>query len=79
MTSILWWTGASIGVVIALGIIVIGAAYLARNATNAAGFGLPTSLSPQDRGWWQVKGIHGVTAVVLLGACVLTAVGQAPW
>ena len=24
-------------------------------------------------------GIHGVTAVVLLGACVLTAVGQAPW
>ena len=41
MTSILWWTGAAIGVVIALGIIVIGAAYLARNATNAAGFGLP--------------------------------------
>lgn len=130
MTSILWWIGAAIGVAIALGIIVIGAAYLARSATNAAGFGLPTSLSPHDRGWWQVKGIrdvttgvlvlaflvagtdrlplllgvlaliplgdmlivlgqhgsrsralgiHGVTAVVLLGACILTAVGQAPW
>ncbi|TQF66264.1 DUF4267 domain-containing protein [Rhodococcus spelaei] len=62
----LYWIGLVITWIGALGIIGIGLAYLAKNAGNAAGFGLPTSPAPDARGWWQVKGIRDVTTGLLL-------------
>lgn len=60
------WIGLVISWIGAVGIAGIGVAYLAKNAANAEGFGLPTSLAPQDRGWWQVKGIRDLATGVLV-------------
>ncbi|NDZ96557.1 DUF4267 domain-containing protein [Streptomyces sp. SID6673] len=61
---------SSIGLVLSwiggLGIVAIGAAYLAKNEKNAAGFGLPVLPASDARGWWQVKGIRDVTSGLLV-------------
>ncbi|WAC54751.1 DUF4267 domain-containing protein [Gordonia sp. SL306] len=44
----------------------IGAAYLAKNEKNAAGFGLPVLPASDARGWWQVKGIRDVATGLLV-------------
>ncbi|SDT16444.1 DUF4267 domain-containing protein [Microlunatus soli] len=50
--------------IVSLAIIGIGALYLARNASNAAGFGLPVLPDPDARGWWQVKGVRDIASGV---------------
>ncbi|MYR06227.1 DUF4267 domain-containing protein [Gordonia sp. SID5947] len=60
------WIGLVISWTGALGIIAIGAAYLARNEKNAAGFGLRVSPAPEARGWWQVKGVRDVVTGLLV-------------
>ncbi|MFC9840571.1 DUF4267 domain-containing protein [Rhodococcus sp. NPDC127530] len=60
------WIGLVISWIGALGIMGIGAAYLAKNEKNAAGFGLPTNPAADARGWWQVKGIRDVTSGLLV-------------
>ena len=60
------WIGLVIAWIGALAITAIGLAYLTKNATNAAGFGLPASPAPEARGWWQVKGIRDVTTGLLV-------------
>ncbi|MGC4962213.1 DUF4267 domain-containing protein [Gordonia sp. DT101] len=61
---------SSIGLVLswigALGIMAIGAAYLAKNEKNAAGFGLPVLPAADARGWWQVKGIRDVATGLMV-------------
>ncbi|MFD4294860.1 DUF4267 domain-containing protein [Rhodococcus sp. NPDC058505] len=70
------WIGLALAWVGALGILGIGIAYLAKNAGNAAGFGLPTSLAPEARGWWQVKGIRDATTGILGIVFILAARDQ---
>ncbi|MFC7446774.1 DUF4267 domain-containing protein [Rhodococcus daqingensis] len=62
----LTWIGLVISWIVALGIIVIGAAYLAKSAKNAAGFGLPTSPAPDARAWWQIKGVRDIASGLLV-------------
>ncbi|MGC4933338.1 DUF4267 domain-containing protein [Gordonia sp. DT30] len=76
--SILWWTGLVIGWALALGIIAIGGAYLARNAANAAGFGLTVTVPPEARAWWQVKGIRDLTTGVLVIAFTFAGTDRLP-
>ncbi|GAA4487834.1 hypothetical protein GCM10023094_46800 [Rhodococcus olei] len=67
------WIGLALSWIGALAIIGIGLAYLAKNAGNAAGFGLPVAPAPEARGWWQVKGIRDVTTGVLVIVFIFAA------
>ncbi|MDG3010344.1 DUF4267 domain-containing protein [Rhodococcus sp. D2-41] len=60
------WIGLVVSWIGALGIIGVGIAYLAKSASNAAGFGLPVLPAAEARGWWQVKGIRDVATGVLV-------------
>ncbi|MFW0794529.1 DUF4267 domain-containing protein [Gordonia sp. CPCC 205515] len=60
------WIGLVIAWIGAVGIVAIGVAYLARSEKNAAGFGLPSTLPPDARGWWQVKGARDIVTGVLV-------------
>lgn len=67
------WIGLVLSWIGALAIVGIGLAYLAKNAGNAAGFGLPVAPSPDARGWWQVKGIRDVATGLLVIAFTFAA------
>jgi hypothetical protein len=60
--------GLVIAWVVAIGIIGIGIAYVAKSATNPliAGFGLPRLLEGDARGWWQVKGVRDIVSGLLV-------------
>jgi hypothetical protein len=53
--------------VVAIGIIGIGIAYVAKSETNPVidGFGLPRLLERDERGWRQVKGVRNIASGLL--------------
>ena len=59
--------------VVAIGIIGIGIAYVAKSETNAAGFGLPRLPERDARGWWQVKGVRDIVSGVIVIVAIFTA------
>ena len=65
--------GLVIAWIVAIGIIGIGIAYVAKSETNAATFGLPRLLERDARGWWQVKGVRDIVSGVLISVAIITA------
>jgi hypothetical protein len=67
--------------VVAIGIISIGIAYLAKAETNAVivGFGLPRLLEKDARGWWQVKGVRDIVSGLLIIVAIFTARADLWW
>jgi hypothetical protein len=65
--------GLVIAWAVAIGIIGIGIAYVAKSETNAAAFGLPRLPERDARGWWQVKGVRDIVSGVLVIVALFTA------
>lgn len=65
--------GLVIAWVVAIGIIGIGIAYLAKSERNAATFGLSRLLERDARGWWQVKGVRDIVSGLLVIVAIFTA------
>lgn len=71
--------GLVIAWVVAIGIIGIGIAYVAKSETNAASFGLPRLLEKDARGWWQVKGVRDIVSGLLLIVAIFAARADLWW
>jgi hypothetical protein len=65
--------------IVAVGIIGIGLAYLAKNPRNAAGFGIAVAPAPDARAWWQVKGIRDVVAGLVVIVWVFLDPARLGW
>ncbi|QDP95884.1 DUF4267 domain-containing protein [Microlunatus elymi] len=65
--------------IVSIMIIGIGIAYLFRNQSNAAGFGLPVLPEPAARGWWQVKGVRDITTGIAPITLFFVQPAALPW
>ena len=65
--------------IVSIGIIVIGAFYLARNVGNAGGFGLPVLPHEQARAWWQVKGVRDIVTGLAPITLLFVQPAALPW
>ncbi|MGH9735326.1 MAG: DUF4267 domain-containing protein [Candidatus Acidiferrales bacterium] len=70
--------GLVIAWVVAIGIIGIGTAYVAKSERDAAGFGLPRFPERDARGWWQVKGVRDIVSGAIVIVAIFTARAD-PW
>ena len=71
--------GLVIAWAVAIGIIAIGIAYVAKSEKNAAAFGLPRFPERDARGWWQVKGVRDIVSGVLVIVAIFTAGADLWW
>ena len=71
--------GLVIAWVVAIGIIGIGIAYVAKSETNAARFGLLRLPEREARGWWQVKGVRDIVSGVLVIVAIFAAGADLWW
>ena len=71
--------GLVISWAVAIGIIGIGIAYVAKSETNARVFGLPQLPEREARGWWQVKGVRDIVSGVLIIVAIITARADLWW
>jgi len=65
--------------IVAIAIIAIGIAYLAKSEGNAATFGLPRLAEKDARGWWQVKGVRDIASGVLVVVAIFAAGANLWW
>lgn len=65
--------------IVSLGIIAIGALYLARQESNGAGFGLPVLPQPEARCWWQVKGVRDIVTGIAPITLLFVQPAALPW
>jgi len=71
--------GLVIAWVVAIGIIGIGIAYVAKSETNASNFGLPRLPERDARGWWQVKGVRDIVSGLLVIVAIFAAGADLWW
>jgi hypothetical protein len=64
---------------VAIGIIVVGIAYMAKSERNAANFGLPRLPERDARGWWQVKGVRDLVSGAIVIFAIFTARADLWW
>ena len=65
------WIGASLALVIALGIIFVGISYLASPIPTARGFGFTSAITPEVTPWLHVKGPRDIVSGLVILAMLV--------
>jgi hypothetical protein len=71
--------GLVIAWVVAIGIIGIGIAYVAKSERNAAAFGLPRLPERDSRSWWQIKEVRDIVSGLLVIVAIFAAGADLCW
>ncbi|MER8584326.1 DUF4267 domain-containing protein [Mesorhizobium sp. M1338] len=73
----MYWFSMSAALLVSIGIIAIGAMYLARPATAMRSFGLPLPGDGESTMWWlRLKGVRDIAAGLLVLALMLRGTPQ---